>query len=268
MITKVHFVTRPSIGLDRILHYLIQYMPDNFQRVSSLDKADLAVLFVCGRRDQTQLLAQQIVKDGKQYAVIQIALGSTRNPDPNDWATIWQGANVVWSYYSLPIKDQFYHAPMGADPLVFHPLALPKKYIIAMTGQNMRKECLFECRKAAFRIGEKTYLAQGITDSELNRVYNSSWYVNGLRRDDGFEMPAAEALIAGTRPIMFDNPNFRQWFDGLAVFVPERPVSQLVDELVKVLSKQPKPMTPAQIQEARDRFNWRKIVTGFWERCE
>jgi hypothetical protein len=80
-------------------------------------------------------------------------------------------------------------------------------------------------------------------------------------------MIAVESLLCGTRPIMFDTPNYRQWFDGLAEFIPEESVSMTSYYLYKVFKKEPVLVSDAEIEDARKRFDWERLVKGFWERC-
>ena len=244
-----------------------KYMPVNIRRVAQMEEADLVVMFIDGRLYHNLTLAGEIKQRGQDYAILQIALGSTRNPNPLDWLPLWEGARVVWGYYDLPLKD-YYRAPLGADPEIFHPLNLEREYIICMTGNYNRKECLLECRKAAYRVKRSVFHVQGCTDEEVNQAYNRSDYINGLRRDDGFELPAAEGLIAGTRPILFDNANYRHWYEGLALFIPEDTPEQVSKSLAAIFRTGTWPVKDWEIAEARRRFDWAKIVGGFWERCQ
>jgi hypothetical protein len=67
--------------------------------------------------------------------------------------------------------------------------------------------------------------------------------------------------------MMFDTPNYRQWFDGLAQFIPEDTVSNAVRNITKILKGNPMPVTNDEIDAVKERFNWQTIVQNFWERC-
>ena len=231
------------------------------------EDADLLVLPVIGRHDHIVIQANTIKAEGRKYAIIQLSLQSTRNPNPADWLELWQGAKVVWSYSYLPGKFNFYHAPLGADPKIFYPLNLDRSYIIGMTGATPRTECLWEVDKAARAANRQALKIHAISKEELNRQYNQCHFISGLRHKDGFEMPAAEGMLAGTRPVMFDTPNYRQWYDGMAEFIPEGNPLAVVNSLAKLFENGPIPVSKKEIGYARFRFNWKRIVKVFWEQC-
>jgi hypothetical protein len=72
--------------------------------------------------------------------------------------------------------------------------------------------------------------------------------------------------MCGTRPIVFDTPNYRQWFDGLAEFVPECTPGELSGRLKRLLLTGPKPVTEQEVEETKNRFNWERIINEFWNR--
>lgn len=268
-------------SVSRIISKLDEYLPEGMIRVHRIEEADLVVLHVTGRNEHTTHYAQDLHLQGKQYAVIQYSLKSTRNPDPRDWAQLWKRAKVVWSYYDLKeYIDGFYHAPLGAGSNLFYPQEVEKKYIIGSIGNTYRAECIGEVQLAAWkakgrvvhigdRFGENPIVDyySNITDDEMRIIMNSCKYFSALRRKEGFEMQAVEALLCGIRPIMFDTPNYRQWFDGLAEFIPESSVIETGAYVQAVLKKDPRPVTKEDLFEIRSRFDWEQSVKGFWRRC-
>jgi glycosyltransferase involved in cell wall biosynthesis len=80
-------------------------------------------------------------------------------------------------------------------------------------------------------------------------------------------MPAAEGLCCGVRPILFDAPHYRTWYDGLAEFIPETDREQIIKDLTSLFKKPIREVTPNEIEDARARFDWEKIVTNFWKLC-
>jgi hypothetical protein len=253
----------PGNAISRIVTNLNLYLPKDITIVYDPDDADFTVLIIVGRRDHAVIKARKV----KNYAVAQLSLKSTRNPDPEDWMELWSGAKVVWSYYDLNGKFNFYHTPLGADSRIFHPLNLEHKYAIGVTGGYTRTECIFECNEAARKLGRSIARIKDATDEELNFMYNQCDYVSGLRRKEGFEMPAAEALLCGIRPIMFDTPNYRQWFDGFAEFIPEEDMESVCMSLVKLFQEEPRKVTKEEMMDAKTGFDWKYIISGFWERC-
>lgn len=242
---------------------------------------DLTILHVNGRHDHATRRAQKIKEQGNQYAVIQYVLQSCRNPNPKDWLELWDGAKCVWSYYDLLqyIPNQ-YHAPLAADPQVFYPVQAEKKWLIGSNGNAFEAECIGEVQLAAYQAGGRavhvgpTYTTspvvdyfQNVPDAQLRDIYNGCQWFSALRRRDGFEMVAVEALLCGVRPIMFDTPNYRQWFDGLVEFLPETLPGELTGRIKHLIKREPRPVTDAEREETASRFNWTNIINGFWERC-
>ena len=268
-----------SIAIDRVVENLERYMTDD--RVHDKAQADLIILHVYGRHDHVEREVRSIIDSGRQYAIIQYALKSTRNPSPKDWKNIWDDAAVVWSYYELPTPN-LYHAPLAASPETFYPTKIKKEFLVGTLGvkECYESECFGEVHLAAFQavgkvvhVGEKlnenpivTYYS-GLTDEELRQTYNKCKWFATLRRKEGFEIPAIEALLCGVRPIMFDTPIYRQWFDGLAKFIPEKDTTKTVKSLRDLFKGEISRVTPAEIEETKKRFNWEKSIKGFLERC-
>ncbi len=73
--------------------------------------------------------------------------------------------------------------------------------------------------------------------------------------------------MCGARPIVYDNANYRKWFDGLAIFMPESTQTDLVERLEKLWILPPEnPVTKIEKEWVKYRFNWEDIVTGFWNK--
>jgi hypothetical protein len=267
-----------SRGIERVIHALDKYTPDTIEKESFPNEAELIVLHVVGRHDHIGMDIKRILGQGKKFAIIQYALQSTRNPKPADWIEYWNKAELVWSYYDLgKYCKNFYHAPLAAEPEVFYPENKEKKYLVSTTGDTYKIECIGDVRLAAWTVNGRTaHLGhkldtdpntdyfEDITDDELRGFYNSSQWCSSLRRKDGFELGAVEALMCGTRPIMFDTPNYRQWFDGLATFVPECKPGELSGRLKRIFLNGVDTVSNEEIQETKNRFNWKEIINGFW----
>lgn len=103
-----------------------------------------------------------------------------------------------------------------------------------------------------------------IPDRKLAGLYSMCQFVAGLRRCEGFEMPAAEGLLCGARPIMFDAPHYRAWFDGLAEFIPETDAASVTNALEGLFREGAVPVSQSEKWDARGRFDWQRLVTGFW----
>ncbi len=280
--------------LRRITDALTRYAPREVEIVTDRQQADLVLLHVIGRHDRMYREAAEATKRGQRYAIGQWVLRSSQKPETRAWWALWQQAAVIWSYYDLNaalIADgdkwsipRFYLAPLGVDSDVFHPLDGPRPYAVGITGFDRhytRPECHREIAAATTRIkatvwhlgptsplGSHVTHEDGIDDETLAARYRACRYVSGLRREEGFELPAAEGLLCGARPVLFDTPDFRRWYAPWGVFVPEtRRRSDLVAALAQHLAQPPAPITALEWAAAADRFDWRQIIRGFWQRC-
>lgn len=280
-----------SPSLMRVTDALVQHKPEWVEIVPAEDLADIVVLHVIGRQDQTIKQVWQLNCKDKDYAVIQYAIRSTLRPETEGWLPLWRHAKVTWSYYDLPelvaedgitgnaANFDFYHAPLGVDEVFTQSLNYDKRiFQILTSGQSYLTESVRECLLAARAVGTDIYhlgdnlkmknawCGTGLTDRELAGIYSQCKYVSGLRRVEGFELPAAEGLMCGARPIMFDRPHYRKWFNDWAIFIPESPREETIEHLRNVFSSPYNGVTQDEIAAARQLFNWERIIKNFWER--
>lgn len=267
-----------SYGIGRVAIELERRAPEGFEIVEDESQADLIVIHVNGRHDHKVRQAETILESGRKYAVIQYVLGSCRNPDPQDWIWLWKNAVCVWSYYDLrAYTTNQYFSPLGVNSDVFYRENLEKRWLVGTNGNSYKAECIGEVRLAAFDRGRTVHIGpeqepspitdfhQDVSDDELRRLYNQCKWFSCLRRKDGFEIIALEALLCGVRPIVFDAPRFRQWFEGLAEFIPEEKPEAVMHSLRALFKKEPESVTDEQIEMVKARFDWGKIASGFYE---
>lgn len=286
-----------SRAMFRVAKGLRTYVPDGIEIVDQPDQADLQVLHVIGPHAVKRHLR---VAD---YAIIQYCHKSI-NIHGDDirrethWNDIWKKAKMVWSYYDLTdlMPTKFYYAPIGVDDVFINFDKKPPRNIDIMTSGFVTgpgAEAIEEVAIAAqnlclivkhlgpdqivvyktlktkermhFRPGRNWSAVNGITDEELARIYKRSHWVSGLRQIEGFELPVIEGLVCGARPIVFDRPEMRHWYNGHAVFIPECRGSELVERLIGVLKTSPEPVTIEERRMVIERFNWTKIAKGFWD---
>lgn len=268
-----------SRGIIRIAEAIKRFSPENITFVDDYRDADVVVIHVNGRLEH---LKREIEHFNKPYILAQYVLQSSLNPDALDWAEVWQKAEMVWSYYNLAEKVpglsfNFYHSPLGVDDAVFKRKDTKKEYTICTTGLSYLTESVRESYLAAKRTGGKSVhigykVGRGVeclpdlTDEEVATVYNKSKYVSGLRRIEGFELPAAEGLLCGARPVMFDRSHYRQWFGSWAEYIPELPRPQVEASLEKLFSREYRPVNDGEIAFARIKFSWKIIMEGFWSK--
>jgi hypothetical protein len=106
----------------------------------------------------------------------------------------------------------------------------------------------------------------GVSDEELADNYAGCDFVSGLRRTEGFEIPAAEGLLCGARPIVFDTPDYHFNYREFAEYIHEGTRQQVVDQLVELFKRGARPVTAHEREEAAHWFNWERIVGGFYQR--
>ncbi len=289
-----------SIAMARVAGALTKYAPADVEIVETEERADLVVLHVIGY-PETVAAAERLTAAGKRYAIIQYCLRSTQKAHTCDWMDVWHGAACVWSYYDLyqamvddgVVLDMaqpmpFYYAPLGVDAEVFYPRDVSgDRYAVLTSGYVAESECIGEMTDAAARIGRHVFhlgpklschgprvtQCQDINDDQLAWAYSRADFVSGLRRCEGFEVVAAEGLLCGARPIVFDRPHYQAWYGPWAEFIPENGTGQglvlekneaMTDALADILRRGPRPVTPEEIAAARARFDWQTIVVGFW----
>lgn len=293
------YIDRPteSRALGRIADALQRYAPTDTEFVADERAADLIVLQIIGRQDTVRARMHEILLRKQRYAVVQLVLRSTKRPSTVGWLDVWRHAAVVMSYYDLhaailddgfvldakELQPTFYLAPLGVDTTLFQPYIesppLPRSQLVATTGASWLTESVREAQLAARQIGQDAWhlgrvesrgirCYPNVSDEVLVKLYSQTRYVSGLRRLEGFELPAAEGLCCGARPILFEQPHYRRWFGPWAEYIPESPSRQgVIDALVALFSGPYRSVTPEEIDAARQVFNWETIGGGFWRRC-
>ena len=257
-------------AIQRIVTAFKRYSPDTMEFVDTQDDADFVIIHAYGHRRQVKYRAERLQKAGKKYAIVQLTIRSTSNPDTADWIFTWRNAELIWSYLDLPKLCRedgvdpnfvFYFAPLGVDTDLFEEIPIPSRGYKIVVG-NSRDESVAQCVNAAE--GKVFHLGQGVSEQDLVYAYSSSEYVSGLRHIEGFEMPVLEGLMCGARPISFDKPHYRHWFDEIAEFIPEGNGPEVEAFLRELFSKPVRTVTQTEKERVAYRFNWQPIIEGFW----
>jgi hypothetical protein len=258
------------------------HAPADIKFVSSPSEADLRVVHVIGNGSFDGVNLDQ------PHVLIQYCLRSTENGgDPEVWVPRWRRARMVWSYYKLnvPADVNFYHSPLGVDDPFREEFETRVRDIgVVTSGYVAESEAVEEVAIAAslaglraFHLGPANVLAkrpsnwvsaEGITDAELASVYRRTYWVSGLRRGEGFELPALEGVACGARPIVFDREDMRQWYENHAVFVPECGGRKLIGYLLDIFKHAPVPVTKPERVAVLSSFDWARIASEFWKRLE
>jgi hypothetical protein len=104
-----------------------------------------------------------------------------------------------------------------------------------------------------------------LEDEQLAAIYNECEFTSGLRRIEGFELPAAEGLLCGSRPIMFDKPHYKHWYGDWAYYIPELDREGVLECLKFIFdNEKAKPVTDEEWENAAALFNWPRLVGDFW----
>lgn len=287
---------QPSRGLQRIADALQRYAPAVIEVTPYHSEADLVVIYAIGRRERIAGQTRHLLERGRRYAIVQVCLRSTMSPDTRDWLGIWEHAVVVWSYYDLfkaTIEDGIYvqgmnnllHAPLGVDSSVFNPNSQQEKmFAVATSGvsrlQESVRECVMAAKESNLAEGEVLHVGQsakwfdgqvtytnGVNDRMLATYYSACHFVSGLRRKEGFELPAAEGLLCGARPVCFDSPDWRFNYCDWAEYIHEGTRQEVVDQLVQLFKQGARPVTQQEREEAAAWFSWERVCGEFWRRC-
>ena len=281
-----------SRAMHRVAKALEEFAPPELEIefVSDPLEAELVVLHTIGY-PETVAAAAELEERGARFAVMQYCLRSTQQPSVEAWLPTWRRAAAVWSYYDLEqlAADDgfglegvpFYMAPLGVDPVftrdVAGALEAAPRFTVLTSGYVAKTEGVLEAARATRAAGGRMYhlgpdlnlgphVSRGlnIPDEMLAGIYRRCDFVAGLRRCEGFEMPAAEGLLCGARPVCFDRPHYRRWFEPWATFVPEATFDSTTAALLAVFEAGPGTLTDVELEAARRRFDWRELVGGFW----
>lgn len=273
--------------MTRVMIALEEAAPKDITIVATAAEADVVVLHV--------ISPGEMPIDGKRYVVVQYC-GSKETANPQ-YQDLWRNALFVWSYYKnlageLPASTRFMFAPLGIDSAFFRvarPSSREMEIVTTGTSTGPYAEAIEEVawaveelHKSMIHIGPSALegwtpgrayphcwkTQENISDATMALFYRNAKRVSGLRHIEGFELPALEGLVCGARPIVFDRPDMRQWYDGIAEFVPELNGDELTKYLLSHLAKDPIAVTKEEIEHVRKRFNWTPIAAEFWQNLQ
>jgi hypothetical protein len=303
---KVYVAPPPKLSqaMHRVGAALRAHLPPGHHVVDTPEQADLEVLHVIGYKETVRAV-ETAQAAGRRYAIIQYCFRSTSKPSVASWTDLWANATAVWSYYDLnaaygketagTLRGQHYYAPLGIDP-AFHrmpnPLTERRDTTLLTTGYVAPSECLQECAEAVRRVGgrmrhigpdlafgDRVTASQGVSDELLAAYYRQSRFVAGLRRVEGFELPVYEGLASGARPIVFDAPHYRQWLGEHALYIREYDYppdmgeyrrdlgAEAITEQIAACLQTYAPVTSDEMRWVKEKFSWKPIIEGFWERA-
>lgn len=276
-------------GIGRVVTALKQHLTGKHEITEDREKADHVVIHVIGY-PETVALVDWCLREGRSYSIIQYCLLSTQEPNAMAWRSIWDGATAVWSYYDLnaalaaggdgnPLKN-FYHAPLGVDTKVFRRWEDREKYIVGTSGYVAESECFEEIAAAVAQVNTvdeqhkmlhvgggwrpnyaRVTHRENVSEDTLAQLISRCRYWAALRQGEGFELGVLEALACGTTPIVLDLPCYRQWFEGLALFIDPKRITEQLVAIFNGVTLKPK------WQELKGKFDWATLITGFYEQA-
>jgi len=275
-----------SRAMERIRRAFIAYSPPGTLFVDNMETDVVHCLNWVGQNPREHTARCEIVQGvptlplGSKYIVF-VHVG---NPHYRDLDSYYQrilaGALLVVTYDREILGyegSNVLETPWGFEPTTFYREPRARGYKILATGYVAESEAIDACFDACLRLQAKLCHVggllraiprhpcydryEGISDSELRDLYNSSEYVSGMRREGGFELPVLEGYACGCRPIVFEQPTMRKWYNDFAIFVPNLPRGELVKILVDVL-RQPTNLNPRP--DALEKFHWKQIIARVW----
>lgn len=284
-----------SKAMKRVADALERFAPHGVECVRRERDAQLVVIHAIGTCAINH--ATKLTSHGKRFAIIQYCLRTTQQPDTQAWVDTWRRSVGVWSYYDLvrACHEDRTTLPLGLERrMLLAPLGVdeafrasdergPSKFIILTSGYVAETECVSECWAAARAVGRRVFhlgpprqftdhdtrhvtFGHGIDDGALAMAYRASDFVAGMRRVEGFELPAAEGLLCGARSVMLNRRHYRDWFGAWAEYVDEAEPDVVTRQLVELFERERRPVGDEAITAARERFDWGAIARRFWER--
>jgi hypothetical protein len=266
-----------SKAMHRVAYALAQYAPRGTSFTPEPREADIQFIHAIGLDCVNAIYAPK-------YVIIQYCL-NTSDGDFSAWKPLWDKAELVWSYYPIPgglltplgVDQEFVNAPYYMYPrdigvmtsgYVSGPGAEAiEEVAIAAEDNKLTVKHLGPSHPQGMARRKSVYWSHifNIEDYELARYYCRSRWVSGLRHVEGFELPILEGLVCGARPIVFDRPDMRRWYDGHAVFIPECSGKELIRILRGVFNNMPVSVSEEERTEIIQKFSWKPIIESVWQ---
>jgi len=270
----------------RINENLRKYAPSWVEFTKDKDNADFQILDIIGTGS-----FEYLYKD--RYALLQHCFLTSESSSKDVWLPIFGKASLVATYMDLPrlLGDNsfnFYRMPWGADPEVFHKTQVNKFYSVLTTGHVSETESVNELydslRKTNgsiihvghnYKLGDRFHHKENISDASLTDLYNKSYYVSGLRKIEGFELPVVEGLLCGARGICYNSDHYSYWYKDFVEYIQEDDYSKIGSyssfterQLEELFSRPYRKVTDDEIERAKNIFSWEKIFTAYWKKLE
>lgn len=271
----------------RINKNMRKYAPEWVEFTDDKSKAEFQILDVIGKGS-----LEYLYKDN--YAILEHCFLSSDDASKETWMPVFDKAKLVGTYMDLPRligsnSFNFHRMPWGADPEIFFRLDDAEKYYsILTTGHVAETESIKEVYDALestsgnivhvghdFKLGNRFRHFENISDESLVSLYNKSYYVSGLRKMEGFELPILEGLLCGARGVCYNSEHYSYWYGDLVEYVEEDDYAKLgsysertKQQLEELFSKLYRPVTDGEIELIKTKFSWKSIMQTFWKELE
>jgi len=277
-----------SRAMERIRRAFIGHSPPGVRFLDQMDSEAIHCLNWVGQNPREHTKTCEVIQGvptlplGSRY----IVFAHVGNPHYLDLDPFYQrilaGALLVVTYDREILGyegSNVLETPWGFEPSIFFREGWPRGYKVLATGYVADSEAIDACYDACIQLGVRICHVggfirdlprhslyerlEGVPDPLLRRLYSSSEYVSGMRREGGFELPVIEGYACGAQPIVFDHSTMKKWYSDFVLYVPPVPRPDLTKALAEILAKpggvDPKP-------EILERFYWKPIMARVWTR--
>lgn len=269
---RIHEIKNPSFGrvFTRISDALHKYSPDDIEWVD-FNSADYYFLHTVGGKEYVRF--QSLPKDrviNFQHCVHTTSLSTKK------WEDMWASTLANISFHELRNYTNkninMIVTPLGAEPDIFYPQEVGKKFAVFTTGHVAKSENIGKISDAVkqiagglmahtgedFKFGEHYKYFEYMDDGAFSRLLNQCRYVAGLRNIEGFEAHCIEGAMCGVRPIIPNLPTYHAYHE-FGIYVDTK--HNLVDQLVAIFERQPERFDDSTLEYIRKEFSWETIIT-------
>jgi glycosyltransferase involved in cell wall biosynthesis len=278
---KVYLEVEPaSLGraMYRINKAMKEFAPQSIQFTTSPEDADLQVIH------STDNNVINLIKNNN-FVLLQYCI-YTEAPPTETWPYFFNKSKLVISYVDLPTLTgdnnfNFYRTPFGVDPKIFYKTDIVKTFTFLSSGYVPWYEAIKEVYDAVteakgfmahlgynFNYGRGFYHFENLSEDDLRKLYNESFFVSGLRRIEGFEFPVIEGTLCGARGVCFNEEYYTHWYEDFVEYVNSGEPEYVVKQLVDLINKPYRAVTDKEIEYVKDKFSWETIVKNIWKKIE
>ena len=285
------FNEKISRAMHRVRDALMNYAPEGVIFTDNLESGCIHIIDYIGQHPtiEDRLLWQEkslfpvpSLPKTEKYIIIQHTINEHYKELQNEYHKLMKNALLIISHnpYMKEFDDLNYCVtPWGYDPNIFNRKNLRREYTVLVTGYDPISEAIIDMYEACKRINGKMmhvggYVGlltnqwyshcEGISDELMAELYNKSFFVNGIRREGGFELPIIEGLACGCRPIIIDHPYFTYWFKDVARIVPNTTGEEFISALANELRKPA--FVSAHEYSFIQKFTWKNVMKKLWKR--